>query len=66
MVPEKVIRMTPKADLHLPIGEGVIDFKGVFSRLRAMGYDRTITLELKPPEIEASLPGVRKLLGLDS
>ena len=57
---------SPKADLHLPIGEGVIDFKGVFSRLRAMGYDRTITLELKPPEIEASLPGVRKLLGLDS
>ncbi len=57
---------SPKADLHLPIGEGVIDFRGVFSRLRAMGYDRTITLELKPPEIEASLPHVRKLLGLDS
>ena len=57
---------SPKADLHLPIGEGVIDFKRVFSKLRGMGYDRTMTLELKPHEIEASLPRVRKLLGLGS
>jgi len=57
---------SPKADLHLPIGEGVIDFKGVFSKLRGMGYEGTITLELKPHEIETSLPHVRKLLGLGS
>ncbi|MFC1579588.1 sugar phosphate isomerase/epimerase family protein [Thermodesulfobacteriota bacterium] len=56
---------SPNADLHLPIGEGVIDFKGIFSKLRDMGYARTMTLELKPKEIEASLPLVRKLLDLD-
>ncbi len=52
-------------DLHLPIGDGVIDFEGAFRKLRGIGYDRTITLELKPSEIETSLPHVRKLLGLD-
>lgn len=55
---------SPMDDLHLPIGEGVIDFEGIFRRLRDTGYDRTITLELKTPEIETSLPYVKKLLGL--
>jgi sugar phosphate isomerase/epimerase len=52
-------------DLHLPVGHGIIDFDRTFKKLLRMGYDRTITLELKPPEIETSLPRVRKLLGWD-
>jgi len=52
-------------DLHLPIGDGVIDFEGAFRKLLEIGYDRSITLELKPPEIEKSLPHVRRLLNLD-
>lgn len=55
---------TPSADLHLPIGEGIIDFTGTFRKLGRMGYDRTITLELKPAEIEISLPRVKALLVL--
>ena len=55
---------SPRADLHLPIGEGIIDFTGIFRTLGRIGYDRTITLELKPHEIEVSLPRVRALLAL--
>jgi sugar phosphate isomerase/epimerase len=53
-------------DLHLPLGQGIIDFAGAFSKLREIGYDRTITLELKPNEIKQSLPQVRRLLALDA
>lgn len=53
---------SPKDDLHLPVGEGSIDFKAIFRRLRAINYDRTITLELKPPEIRKCLGFVREVL----
>jgi sugar phosphate isomerase/epimerase len=49
-------------DLHLLPGEGVVDFQKVFKRLRAMDYDRTITLELTPSEIEKCLIHVKELL----
>lgn len=46
---------SPKDDLHLPLGKGVIDFKSVFEALGAIQYDRTVTLELKPYEIKQCL-----------
>lgn len=49
-------------DLHLLPGEGVVDFEKVFKRLRAMDYERTITLELTPSEIEKCLNQVKELL----
>jgi sugar phosphate isomerase/epimerase len=49
-------------DLHLPPGKGVVDFQKIFEKLKEMGYDRTITLELKPPEIKKSLDHVKRLL----
>ena len=49
-------------DLHLPPGEGVIDFKGLFEALRRMDYDRTVTLELKPHEIRKCLAYVSELV----
>ena len=49
-------------DLHLLPGEGVVDFEKVFNGLRAMNYDRTITLELTPSEIEKCLDQVKELL----
>ncbi len=49
-------------DLHLPPGEGIIDFKKIFQMLRTTVYDRTITLELKPHEIKGCLQKVKKLL----
>lgn len=49
-------------DLHLPPGEGVIDFRGLFEALRRMDYDRTVTLELKPHEIRKCLAYVSELV----
>lgn len=40
-----------KDDLHLPIGDGIVDFKGIIGALLVSGYDNTITLELKPHEL---------------
>ena len=49
-------------DLHLLPGEGIVDFQKVFERLRAMDYDRTITMELTPSEIAKCLNHVKELL----
>jgi sugar phosphate isomerase/epimerase len=49
-------------DLHLVPGEGIIDFDRIFERLKEMAYDRTMTLELKPPEIARCLGDVKTLL----
>ncbi len=49
-------------DIHLPPGQGIIDFKNIFKDLESIGYHRTITLELKPPEIASCLDSVKKLL----
>lgn len=49
-------------DLHLPVGQGAIDFASIFSALRDANYTGTITLELKPREIEECLDHVRNLL----
>lgn len=37
---------TVEDDLHLPLGEGVIDFAAILGCLRKQGYDRTMTLEI--------------------
>lgn len=50
-------------DLHLPPGKGTIDFKRIFKELRRIGYDGTVTLELKVHEIKSCLGHVRRLLG---
>ena len=49
-------------DSHLPPGEGIIDFEKIFGKLKGMDYDRTISLELKPHEIERCLEYVKALL----
>ena len=49
-------------DSHLPPGEGIIDFEKIFGKLREMDYDRTISLELKPHEIESCLEDVKAML----
>jgi sugar phosphate isomerase/epimerase len=49
-------------DLHLPPGEGVIDFKGLFEALHRIHYHRTVTLELKPHEIKKCLDYVAELV----
>jgi sugar phosphate isomerase/epimerase len=40
---------TPSDDLHLPLGEGSINFPPILSALLKSGYNGTITLEVPPP-----------------
>jgi sugar phosphate isomerase/epimerase len=35
-------------DLHLPIGDGNVDFATIMTSLMSVGYDGTVTLEVKP------------------
>ncbi len=35
-------------DLHLPPGDGTIDFQRIFSELKVINYNKTMTLELHP------------------
>jgi sugar phosphate isomerase/epimerase len=53
---------SPDDDLHLPPGEGDIDFNVIFRELNSIGYHGTITLELRPSEIRRSLGNVIDLL----
>ena len=50
-------------DLHLPVGKGIIDFEWIFKNLSLIGYNRTMTLELRPDEIRENLDTVKQRLG---
>ena len=38
-------------DLHLPLGEGIVDYPKIFSILVEKGYHSTITMEVKPAQM---------------
>ncbi len=44
---------SPRDDLHLPIGQGTIDFAAILGSLKSCGFDGTITLEVKPDHLRA-------------
>ena len=48
-------------DLHLPIGAGTVDFPAIMTSLLRVGYDGTMTLEVKPQFQEAGRMLVEKL-----
>ncbi|MHB8204736.1 MAG: sugar phosphate isomerase/epimerase family protein [Desulfomonilaceae bacterium] len=47
-------------DLHLPIGDGTVDFAAIMTSLMSAGYDGTLTLEVKP-EFQESTEFVSRL-----
>ena len=49
-------------DLHLPVGEGKIDFHEIFQRLHAARYKGTITLELRLDQIKSCMGYVKHLI----
>ena len=48
-------------DLHLPIGDGTVDFRAIMTSLVSVGYGGAVTLEVKPEFQEASLNFVKSL-----
>lgn len=53
-------------DLHLPIGEGMVDFHGVLTALISKGYRGTITLEVQKEFLASSLAKVKSMITLPS
>lgn len=49
-------------DLHLPIGDGTVDFRAIMTSLVRVGYDGTITLEVKPEFQEAGRNHMKTLV----
>jgi len=41
-------------DLHLPLGQGRVDYAGIFTLLKEKGYSNTITMEVKPDDMPAT------------
>jgi sugar phosphate isomerase/epimerase len=40
-----------KDDLHLPLGDGIVDYSAIIAALMKKGYDSTITMEVKPRDM---------------
>jgi sugar phosphate isomerase/epimerase len=40
-----------KDDLHLPLGDGIVDYSAIIASLIKKGYDSTITMEVKPRDM---------------
>jgi sugar phosphate isomerase/epimerase len=40
-----------KDDLHLPLGDGIVDYSAIIASLVNRGYDSTITMEVKPGDM---------------
>lgn len=51
-----------KDDLHLPPGEGIIDFDTILEELNKSGYRGTMTFELRPSEIETDFNRLEGLI----
>ena len=48
-------------DLHLPIGDGTVDFRAIMTSLMSAGYCGTLTLEVKPEFQESSRIRIKAL-----
>jgi sugar phosphate isomerase/epimerase len=48
-------------DLHLPIGDGTVDFRAIMTSLMNAGYEGTLTLEVKPEFQGASLNFIQSM-----
>jgi sugar phosphate isomerase/epimerase len=49
-------------DLHLPLGEGRVDYPRILSMLNEKGYRHTVTMELKPGEMPPTKERIEQYL----
>ncbi len=52
---------TVRDDLHLPIGQGCVDFPGLLGALRATGYDAGLCLEIGLEHVKEGADSIRRL-----
>jgi sugar phosphate isomerase/epimerase len=52
---------SPRDDLHLPLGAGTIDFAPILNGLKQRGFDRTITIEVRPEHLAGSSTTLQQL-----
>jgi len=52
---------SPRDDLHLPLGEGTIDFAPILNGLKQRGFDKTITIEVRPEHLTGSSAILKQL-----
>ena len=50
-----------KHDIHLPIGEGNINFKPIFEKLKEINYSGNITIELYNPDFKSRKLSIKRL-----
>ena len=50
-----------KHDLHLPIGDGNINFKPIFEKLQEIKYSGNITIELYNPDEDSRIIGIKRV-----
>ena len=53
---------SPKDDIHLPLGQGVVPLADIITALVASGYDETITLEVPAEAMEESLAKLKEMV----
>jgi sugar phosphate isomerase/epimerase len=54
--------LSHKDDLHLPLGQGIVDYPRIFSLLKEKGYSSTVTMEVKPVEMAETKNEILKYL----
>lgn len=52
-----------KDDLHLPLGEGIVDYPAILALLKKNSYSSTITMEVKPEAMAKTRDEILKYLG---
>jgi sugar phosphate isomerase/epimerase len=55
--------MSVKDDLHLPLGEGIVDYPNIFTLLKEKAYTSTITMEVKAPAMTRTKDEILKYMG---
>ncbi|HOS98043.1 MAG TPA: sugar phosphate isomerase/epimerase family protein [Deltaproteobacteria bacterium] len=52
-----------KDDLHLPLGQGIVDYPAILASLIEAGYDSTITMEVKPAQMPLTRDALQRCIG---
>ena len=53
---------TVKDDLHLPLGDGIVDYPRILSLLKEKGYNSTLTMEVLPADMVRTQAAVERYI----